>query len=122
MMRAFGSDTMVRSTHRARSEGWRVVTVTDGGGSSGRFRGEWVLAGHSLANLMTEPRETDSFTLADQVAALVAHAGPGAVDGVRINRRPFPERALARYRAAGAVPTRMDFDRVAQWGVREKGP
>ncbi len=24
---------------------------------------------------------------------------------------------LARYRAAGSTPTRLDFDRVAQWGV-----
>lgn len=70
-----------------------------------------------VANLMTEPRETAGFTLADQVAALVEHAGPGVVDGVLVNSRPFPERVLARYRAAGSFPTRLDFDRVAQWGV-----
>ena len=70
-----------------------------------------------VANLMTEPRETAGFTLADQVAALVEHAGPGVVDGVLVNRRPLPERLLARYRAAGSTPTRLDFDRVAQWGV-----
>jgi hypothetical protein len=26
-------------------------------------------------------------------------------------------RVVARYRAAGSIPTRLDFDRVAQWGV-----
>lgn len=71
-----------------------------------------------VANLMTEPRETDGFTLADQVAALVEHAGPGVVDGVLVNSRALPERVLARYRAAGSSPTRLDFDRVAPWGVR----
>ncbi len=57
------------------------------------------------------------FTLADQVAALVGHGGPGVVDGVLVNSRPLPERVLARYRAAGSSPTRLDFDRAAQWGV-----
>ncbi len=70
-----------------------------------------------VANLMTEPRETAGFTLADQVAALLEHAGPGVVDGVLVNSRPLPERVLARYRTVGSHPTRLDFDRTAQWGV-----
>lgn len=70
-----------------------------------------------VANLMTEPRETESFTLSDQVAALVEHAGPGVIDGVLVHSRPLPERALARYRSAGSFPTCLDFDRVAAWGV-----
>lgn len=70
-----------------------------------------------VANLMTEPRETPGFSLADQVRALVEHAGPGVVDGVLVNCRLLPERAVARYGAAGSHPTRVDFDRVAAWGV-----
>ena len=70
-----------------------------------------------VANLMTEPRETAGFTLADQVRVLVEHAGPGVVDGVLVNGRPIPERVLNSYAAAGSFPTRWDFDRVAQWGV-----
>ncbi|MFQ5830234.1 MAG: uridine diphosphate-N-acetylglucosamine-binding protein YvcK [Candidatus Methylomirabilia bacterium] len=70
-----------------------------------------------VANLMTEPEETDGFTLSDQVNALVEHAGPGTVDGVLVNTRPFPERVLARYRAAGARPPRLDFDRLSQWSL-----
>lgn len=70
-----------------------------------------------LANLMTEPGETDGFTLSDHVAALVEHAGHGVVDGVVVNRRPVSERALRRYAESGAHPIALDLDRVKQWGV-----
>jgi uncharacterized cofD-like protein len=70
-----------------------------------------------VANLMTEPGETDGFTLSDHVAALVEHAGHGVVDGVVVNRRPISERALKQYAAAGAHQISQDLDRVKQWGV-----
>jgi uncharacterized cofD-like protein len=70
-----------------------------------------------VANLMTEPGETDGFTLSDHVAAIVDHAGTGLVDAMLINQRPVSARALKRYAAAGAYPVAQDLDRVSQWGV-----
>lgn len=70
-----------------------------------------------VANLMTEPGETDGFTLSDHVAAIVEHAGTGMVDTLLVNHRPVSARALKRYAAAGAHPVVQDFDRVGQWGV-----
>ena len=70
-----------------------------------------------VANLMTEPGETDRFTLSDHVAAIVEHAGSGVVERLLINQRPVSARALKRYAAAGAHPVTQDLDRVSQWGV-----
>jgi len=70
-----------------------------------------------VANLMTEPGETDGFTLSDHVAAVVEHAGTGLLDALLINQRPVSARALKRYAAAGAHPVVQDLDRVSQWGV-----
>jgi uncharacterized cofD-like protein len=70
-----------------------------------------------VANLMTEPGETDGFKLSDHVAAVVEHAGTGVVDALLINQRPVSARALKRYAAAGAHPVVQDLDRVGQWGV-----
>lgn len=70
-----------------------------------------------VANLMTEPGETDHYSLAQHLEALELHAGPGLVDGVIVNSRPFREGVLRRYRRAGAEPVGLDLDRVRAMGV-----
>ena len=70
-----------------------------------------------VANLMTEPGETDGYTLSDHVATLIEHAGGGVVDGVLVNARSAGERTLTRYAETGAYPLALDLERVAQWGV-----
>lgn len=70
-----------------------------------------------VANLMTEPGETDHYSLAQHLQTLEAHAGPGIVDGVVVNSRPFSEPVLRRYRKAGAEPVGLDLDRVRAMGM-----
>jgi len=70
-----------------------------------------------VANLMTEPGETDGLTLADHVEALYAHGGPGLVDGVVVHGRPFRRTVLARYEKAGARPVIVDRERLHGLGV-----
>jgi uncharacterized cofD-like protein len=65
-----------------------------------------------VANLMTEPGETDGLSLADHVEALHRHAGRGLVNGVIVNTRPFAPELLQRYARAGAEPVRVDRARV----------
>jgi uncharacterized cofD-like protein len=69
-----------------------------------------------VANLMTEPGETDGLTLADHLEALAAHGGAGLVDGVVVHGRPFRKDVLRRYREAGAHPVALDADRVEALG------
>jgi uncharacterized cofD-like protein len=70
-----------------------------------------------VANLMTEPGETDGLTLADHLAAILAHGGRGVVDGVVRHGRPFPLDVLQRYATTGAVPVAPDRERVHALGV-----
>jgi uncharacterized cofD-like protein len=70
-----------------------------------------------VANLMTEPGETDGMSLADHVAALHAHEARGVIDGIVAHGRPFPADVLARYAQAGASPVVIDRERVRELGV-----
>jgi uncharacterized cofD-like protein len=69
-----------------------------------------------VANLMTEPGETDGLTLADHLEALAAHGGAGLVDGVVVHGRAFRKDVLRRYREAGAHPVALDPERVEALG------
>ena len=70
-----------------------------------------------VANLMTEPGETDGMSLADHLAALEAHGARGVIDGIVAHGRPFPPDVLARYAQAGASPVAIDRERVRALGV-----
>jgi uncharacterized cofD-like protein len=55
-----------------------------------------------VANLMTEPGETDGYSLDDHLRVLREHAGRDLFDYVLVNRTPPTEAQLARYRGNGA--------------------
>jgi len=55
-----------------------------------------------VANLMTEPGETDGYTLDDHLAVIRDHTGYDLFDYVLVNRAPLPSDAVARYAADGA--------------------
>jgi uncharacterized cofD-like protein len=55
-----------------------------------------------VANLMTEPGETDGYSLGDHLRVLREHTGFDLFDYVLVNRAPLPGPALAHYAADGA--------------------
>ena len=55
-----------------------------------------------VANLMTEPGETDGYSLGDHLRAIREHTGFDLFDYVLVNRMPLPARAVAHYAADGA--------------------
>jgi uncharacterized cofD-like protein len=61
-----------------------------------------------VANLMTEPGETEGYTLADHLDAIRAHAGFDLIDYVLVNRRPVEAAAEAQYARAGSAPVVRD--------------
>jgi uncharacterized cofD-like protein len=71
----------------------------------------------AVANLMTEPGETDGMSLADHLEAVYAHGGRGAIDGIVVHGRPFPPEVVARYARAGARPVATDRERMRSLGV-----
>ena len=59
-----------------------------------------------VANLMTEPGETDQYSLDDHLRAIQLHAGFDLFDYILVNRRPLDSEAAASYAAQGAQPVR----------------
>jgi uncharacterized cofD-like protein len=70
-----------------------------------------------VANLMTEPGETEGMSLGDHLEALYAHGGRGVIDGLVVHGRPLPPDVVARYARAGAAPVPADRERVRALGV-----
>ncbi|MGA8367674.1 MAG: gluconeogenesis factor YvcK family protein [Candidatus Acidiferrales bacterium] len=71
-----------------------------------------------IANLMTQPGETDGYSVADHVRAIYDHTRPGLFDFAVINRTPIAPRLLRRYRREGAEPVEPAFDELARLGLR----
>src|SRR5262245_4933597 len=71
----------------------------------------------SVANLMTEPGETDGMSLAEHLEAVYEHGGRGVIDGVVVHGRSFPPDVVARYARAGAMPLTADRERVRALGM-----
>ena len=57
-----------------------------------------------VANLMTEPGETDHYTLDDHLRVIRAHTGFDLFDYILVNRRPIDDAAARRYAKHGSAP------------------
>jgi uncharacterized cofD-like protein len=71
-----------------------------------------------IANLMTQPGETQHYSVADHVRAIYHHTRPGIFDFVVINRRPVTPRLLRRYGTEGAEPVDPSLEELDQLGLR----
>lgn len=71
-----------------------------------------------VANLMTQPGETQGFSLAEHIRVIYNHTRPRLFDWVvASNQRVSPEVAR-RYRRQGAEPVRVDIPELHSLGVR----
>jgi uncharacterized cofD-like protein len=61
-----------------------------------------------IANLMTEPGETDDYTLDDHLAAIRAHVGFELFDYILVNRRAVGPSVIAKYGRRGSTPVTRD--------------
>jgi len=71
-----------------------------------------------IANLMTQPGETQHYSVADHVEAIYEHSRKGLFDFVVINRKPVPASLLRRYRAEGAEPVQPSAAELKRMGIR----
>lgn len=62
-----------------------------------------------VANLMTEPGETDGYTLDDHLRVIREHTGHDLFDYILVNRRPVEGPAAERYAAQGSRPVARDL-------------
>lgn len=64
-----------------------------------------------VCNCMTQPGETEGFTVEDHVRALVEHASGAAPDFVLANALPVSETQREKYRAKGSEQVTLGFGR-----------
>jgi len=71
-----------------------------------------------VANLMTQPGETDGFSLADHVRVINNHTRRKLFDWAVASNQPVSPEVASRYRARGAEPVRVDVGALQRMGVR----
>jgi len=57
-----------------------------------------------LPNIMTQPGETDDFSVLDHVNALIKHTNNNIIDYLIVNTRKIPTEILEKYEDDGAYP------------------
>ncbi|MGI6450687.1 MAG: gluconeogenesis factor YvcK family protein [Desulfitobacteriia bacterium] len=70
-----------------------------------------------VCNIMTEPGETDNYSVADHLRAIMEHGGNDLVDAVLAAKENIPPEILERYRAEGADVVQGDAASVESLGV-----
>lgn len=70
-----------------------------------------------ICNIMTQDGETEGYTTADHLEALLAHGAPGLVDLCLANSAPVDSGLVERYREEDAVPLYLDRERIAALGL-----
>jgi uncharacterized cofD-like protein len=70
-----------------------------------------------IANLMTQPGETQHYSVADHVRAIYEHTKPGLFDFVVINRSPISKAVRQRYKVQGAEPVDPSLRELSQMGL-----
>ena len=70
-----------------------------------------------VCNIMTQDGETEGYTAADHLAALLRHGTADRVELCLANSSPIPPELAERYRAEGAEALTVDRERIAQMGI-----
>lgn len=74
-----------------------------------------------LPNLMTQPGETDGYTVVDHVEALMRNSGLTQLDYVLANAQKVPQGIVDKYRLEGAemvLPDAADHQRLSEQGIQ----
>lgn len=77
-----------------------------------------------IANLMTEPGETDDYSALDEILAVERHLGSQLFDCVIYNTAPVPDALVAAYATAGARPVAtggFELAALERLGIRPIG-
>ena len=71
-----------------------------------------------VCNIMTQPGETDNYTVSDHLKALIQHAGSNKiVDAVLVNDY-LPDNLAGKYQEAGSYPVKLDIPEVKKLGIK----
>ncbi|HEY0827760.1 MAG TPA: gluconeogenesis factor YvcK family protein [Bacilli bacterium] len=71
-----------------------------------------------VCNVMTQPGETDDFSVSDHLQAIYDHIGLHLFNYVIVNNSGIPPDVQAKYAEKGAKVVNLDFDEVEKHGCR----
>lgn len=71
-----------------------------------------------ICNVMTQPGETDGFTVSTHVKAIFDHAGEGVIDYVVVNGSRISAEVCEIYAKEGAEPVMVDKEMTEKLGVK----
>ena len=71
-----------------------------------------------VCNIMTQPGETDNYSVADHVRALMQHAGSkDIIDAVLVNDF-LPANLAQKYQLSNSYPVKLDYENLKSLGVK----
>ncbi|MFM9281071.1 gluconeogenesis factor YvcK family protein [Paenibacillus jiagnxiensis] len=71
-----------------------------------------------ICNVMTQPGETDNYSVGDHLQAVYEHVGHQLFDYVIVNNGDIPPQVLDKYAEQGAKPVQLDLDSVTGQGYK----
>lgn len=70
-----------------------------------------------VCNIMTQPGETDGFSVSDHVKTLFEHAKSDKITDAVLVNTDLPENLIAPYKDAGSEPVFVDVDELNKMGI-----
>ena len=71
-----------------------------------------------ISNVMTQPGETDDFTVSDHIKTLMKYSGKNSVEYVIANNGTNPKDIEERYLSEGSKLVELDYDNIKDLGVK----
>jgi uncharacterized cofD-like protein len=71
-----------------------------------------------VCNVMTQPGETENYTVGDHIEAIQKHAGCRLIDYCLVNNGQIQPSLLSKYQEDGAAPVELDLSRIRRLGVK----
>lgn len=71
-----------------------------------------------VCNIMTQPGETDNYSVFDHIDAIIGHANSNKImDAILINDN-LPDNLALKYKAANSFPVKLDVENIKKTGVK----
>ena len=70
-----------------------------------------------ICNVMTQPGETDHYSVSEHAKAIIEHAGAGIIDYVLVNSTPISEKIKEHYASEDAYPVEIDEKNIHALGL-----
>ncbi len=71
-----------------------------------------------VCNVMTQPSETENYSVSDHISALEKHSCKGIIDCCIVNNASIPEDLKEKYEDDGAAQVMIDREKISSAGIR----